>query len=130
MMESFVVTLVSVHRQDDYIVLGLGDDTSEVYLMFHRSLPIGGEEDWGVYTEYCDEANSAYDAVKHCALERSRLTVELARPIGPEGQISGFELGLAVSDRQYTELADGLERVFAVFGDSAEVLHIAIGPSH
>ncbi len=120
-MESFVVTVVSVHHQEDYIVLGLGHDTSEGYLMFHRSLPVGGEEDWGVYTEYGDESNSAYDVVTGCALERNRLLVELARPIGPEGLISGFDLELSVSDRRYSELADSLERVFA---DSGEVLHI------
>jgi len=113
MIESFRATLVSTHEDDEFLVVGLGQSSSDGYLMFQRSLPIGSEEDFGVYIEFDEEASSAYDTVTLCGLRRNRLVIELGEPIGPAGTINGFDIELAADDHHFSALADGLRKVFA-----------------
>jgi hypothetical protein len=120
-IESFTATVVSTHEDGEFLVVGLGQASSDGYLMFQRSLPIGSEDDFGVYIEFDDEASSAYDAVTVCGLSRRRLVVELGEPIGPAGTINGFDIELAADDRHFSALADGLRKVFS---DTEDILQI------
>ncbi len=121
MIESFSAVFVSVHEEDEYIVVGLGRESSEGYLMLQRSLPIGCEEDLGVYLEYEEEASSLFDAVTICGLSRHRLLLELDEGIGPGRMIRGFDLDLAVNDKSYRALVDALKKIFA---DTQGILHV------
>jgi hypothetical protein len=124
MIESFKATVVSIHEDDEFIVVGLGQSSSDSYLMFQRSLPIGSDDDFGVYLEFDEESNSAYDAVTLCGLGRTRLVAELGDSIGPGGAIGGFAVELAVSDEQHSRLVEALSRIFS---DAEGVLQIDDG---
>ena len=61
MIESFTARIVSVHSTDEYVVIGLGQESSDGYLMFQRSLPVGSEI---VVTGYQSKDRSCRPACK------------------------------------------------------------------
>lgn len=105
---------------DDYALVcgvdGVSNDGTEHVLLFNRvNETISQEdpdEDWGVHTEFDDQNNGAYDAVRKCDLTRTALTVELSRQLGKLKNVEGFDVLLGISDEDYEQLKIGLDRVF------------------
>jgi hypothetical protein len=121
MIESFTTALVAVHEEDEFVVIGFGRQSSDGYLMLQRTLPIGCEDDYGVYVEYEEEAQSVHDGVSICGVSRHRLLLELAEGIGPGRMITGFDLELAINDQLYLDLTEALHKIFS---DTEGILHI------
>jgi hypothetical protein len=84
--------------------------TDEEYLLLSR--PDDPRDEWGVYVEYSDQVNSAYDCVATCALRGARLELELSKPLGPRCDASGFLVDLTLSEPELAALVDGLRSVF------------------
>jgi hypothetical protein len=71
-------------------VVTTGVRAGDEYLMFSRGLDDEEMEDWGVYLEYRDQINGAYDCINACVLGREHLDLDLSKPIDRGKEIEGF----------------------------------------
>ena len=77
-----------------YLHVGAADLSGMKYLTLQRSLPVGDNEDWGVYIEVNDQAHSGYDCISTCVVSGEGMTVNLAKPLDAGGQIEGIDVHL------------------------------------
>ena len=99
--------------------LGGGDEAgNKHYLNLQRSPESSDpEDDWGIYLEFDDQANSGYGCLAMCRLCRQRLSIEFSKPLGRWlPRLVGIEVGLlGISDGTYEELRRELPRAFRDF---------------
>ncbi len=108
----FTADTATFDEIDEVIISGLAvGDGVETYLMFQRSVA-DGPDDWGVYLEYGDQANSEYEAISACRLSRERVEVDLSGRLGNLEGVEGFDVTLQVDDSTFQSFADGLTKVF------------------
>ena len=113
MVVEFIATETGTEDDVYFITTGVARSDPSHYLMFSRSLPIGGDEDWGVHFEFDDQINSGHEKIRTCSLSPDRLRVELIEPIGRAKQYTAFDVVLRLSESDLNSLAIGLRRVFA-----------------
>ena len=90
-------------------VVGLAiDDGADGYLMLQRS----GEDDpddWGIYVELNDQANSGYGLVRECRISRQTIEIDLSQPLAGATVI---QVSLAVGDDAFGRFTEGLKAIF------------------
>ena len=69
-------------------------------------------EDWGIYLGFDDQINGGYNHVAHCWLSPTSLSIDLAKPLKTMQEIEGFDVTLDVDEDSFTQLRDGLPRIF------------------
>ena len=69
-------------------------------------------EDSGIYLGFDDQINGGYNHVGHCWLSRTSLSIDLAKPLRTMKEIEGFDIALDVEESSFTQLRDGLPRIF------------------
>jgi len=90
-------------------VVGLAFTAStDGYLMFQRSKD-PDPDDCGVYIELNDQANSGYDLVRECRIDRHAVEIDLSQTLAGFATI---HVKLAVDDDSFTRLLDGLKKIF------------------
>jgi hypothetical protein len=104
----FTTGQVAVVSEDGSETVALG--TEDEYLLLSR--PDDPGNDWGVYVEYADELDSAYDCVESCSLRGDVLEIELSKPLGPRSEIMAFRIVISLSGSDRSMLEDGLQAVF------------------
>lgn len=93
---------------------GTDADCNEHYVTLQR----GNEEedpddDLGVHFEFDDQINGNYECVSRCQVSRTRLHIELARPIDLERQVTSITVDLRkIKSRDWKVMAIGLRRIF------------------
>jgi hypothetical protein len=83
------------------------------YLTFQRSLPVGGDEDWGIYVEFDDQSNAGYEKIARCFLSRRCLRVEFTEPIDWQKRYSEAVVELQLTEDEFQSLVGGLRRIFS-----------------
>ena len=81
------------------------------YLTFQRDL-VDSDDDWGVYLEYGDQANGAYERIAKCRLSREHLQVDLSAELGSLSGVDRFDVMLAIDDASFAAVRMGLRKVF------------------
>jgi hypothetical protein len=87
------------------LAIGNGADG---YLMLQRS----GEDDpddWGVYIELNDQADSGYGLVENCRVSRQAVEIDLTQPLAGTTTI---HVHLVVKDDAYMRFVEGLKAIF------------------
>ena len=69
-------------------------------------------EDCGIYLGFDDQINGGYNHVGHCRLSRTSLSIDLAKPLRTMKEVEGFDIALDVDESSFTQLRDGLPRIF------------------
>lgn len=70
------------------------------------------DEDWGIYVEFDEQINGAYNRVANCRICRTRLQVDLNGQLGHLAGVDGFDVELPIDDSTYEQLTSLLKRVF------------------
>jgi hypothetical protein len=119
MVISFSVDEASTEQNPDYILAGVSSREQSAaarepyrYVLFARSLPIGSDEDWGIYVEFDDQSNAGYDCISRCQLTRDRLVVKLASPTVRQIRINTLDVSMRISDAHFADFVRGLEAIF------------------
>lgn len=102
---------------EDAIACGVsGPDADAVdhALWFSRASEAADpDDDDGVYAEFDDQINGAFNRVGRCRLGRTALAVDLSGPLGRHLiGVEGFDVDLAIDEDSYEVLRSGLIRVF------------------
>jgi len=104
----FATDQVAFVSEDGSETVAIGAE--EEYLLLSRTEDPDNE--WGVYVEYTDELDCAYDCVETCVLCADALEVELSKPLGPRSGVMAFRVVLSLSASDRSVLEDGLRAVF------------------
>lgn len=119
---SFTADTATFDEIEGALIAGLAvDDGSQEYLIFQRSLP-NNADDWGVYLEYRDQVNSAYNVIANCSVSHERIVVKLSNSLGNLNNITELEVELKVDEPSYKRFLLGLKQVFR--GDASSQLII------
>jgi hypothetical protein len=81
------------------------------WLTFQRDAE-DSEDDWGVHLEYVDQANGDYRCVAACRLAPDTLSVDLSRQLGELAGVTGFDVALRLSKKDWAAVRDGLRQIF------------------
>lgn len=108
----FTANEASGGSNEDALIAGAGQKEEPYhYIMFQRH-PEDGEEDGGVYFEFNDQCNSAYNCVASCTAARERIEVHLSNAIDQQKQYHSIHVDLEVSDEQFDELICMITKIF------------------
>lgn len=108
----FTATEASVDENEDALCAGAGSETEPYdYIMFQRH-PEDGVDDVGIYFEFNDQRNSAYNCVRSCEVMRNQIKVVLVEPIDWRKQFTSVIVKLDVSEQQYRDFLCTVARIF------------------
>jgi Immunity protein 10 len=91
------------------LVCGVAGDGK--YLTFQRDAE-DSDEDWGVHLEFLDQSNGDYRCIASCRLTPEWLSVDLNQQLGRLAGVTGFDVALHLSKKNWAAVRDGLRRVF------------------
>jgi hypothetical protein len=117
---TFEATQAAFESSSEVLICGVSDGANR-YLVFQRSDGEAADAD-GVHLEYSDQINGGYRCVRHCALSRTGLSVDLSRQLGDLRGVEGFDVHLRIADADYAKFRIGLQ---SVFRDTPDVLAVA-----
>ena len=95
---TFAANAVGTEEEAEWISAGVHNTFEPHYLLFERVVPIEGAEDWGIYIEYDDQANSGYDAIDACAVTRQFIQVTLTKAVDVEKRFRQIHVALQLDD--------------------------------
>ena len=72
---------------------------------------VGDDQDWGPYVEYDDQLHSGYRLVRQCRVSRNRLELDLARSVLSLPEVTGFDIGLQLTQAAFENLVLNLRRI-------------------
>ncbi|MEM9414406.1 MAG: hypothetical protein AAGA29_02870 [Planctomycetota bacterium] len=118
----FTASEASGNETEDSLCASAGSEKEPYsYIMFQRH-PEDGDDDDGIYFEFNDQINGAYQCVRACEVARHQIKIELGEPIDWQKQYSSVIVRLEVCEQQYRKFIDILSKIFRREEDS---LHLA-----
>ncbi len=110
MVISFEATEASSINEWDTVTTGVY--TQNEYLCFQRHEEHGHEDDDGIYIEYKDQIHAGENIVSKVILNRETLKIFLSSPLYNLNDVTEFNIGLAIAEVDFNQLADGLRFTF------------------
>ena len=95
-----------------YYLVALRDHETNEYIMLQRTRPVGSQDDDGIYLEYNDQINSAYEIIETLKIDPKQVSVQLSNSIDEANEIDGFMIDLDIDIASHNELIKGLKKIF------------------
>jgi len=96
------------------LAIGIGAD---VYLILQRS-GIEGPDDWGIYIELNDQANSGYGLVRECRIGCDTVEIDLNKPLAG---VTAIKISLAVDDVAFNRFLEGMKDIFRDYHNQLKI---------
>jgi hypothetical protein len=111
--EATSLTSALDEENDPFFYIFVTDETRSHYLTLQRA-PAGSVDDDGrIYIEVDDQGFGGYDHISRCELSPADIRIELAKPLGARGEVSGLELSFARGVCTSPEFVEHLRAIFA-----------------
>lgn len=105
----FCATESGFDDPESAVICGISGDGK--YLTFQRDAQ-DGDEDWGIYLEYCDQAYGGYGCIAACRVSSKLICIDLCKQLGRLVGVEGFDVAINIGASELAELRQHLLLVF------------------
>ena len=112
MIQRLIVNDTTCQVDEFYYLVALRNQETDEYIMLQRTRPVESNDDDGIYLEYYDQINSAYEIITLFEITPKQVNIQLSQAIDNESKIDTFLLELDIEAESRKELFKGIKEIF------------------